>query len=275
MKIFETIKKSFQLYQYLFIFGLLRLFILCIMENQLIDADEITVSIIFFIFVIICITFIDYKYSLCTNSFSDSLITAMLVNAIGICSSEVIMFILPLFLQIIPFLDVAVDFALLSVPYVATIITGLLWTLSASLYNVILSLACSVGALKYLKIIGLIGLLIFNFIFDKINFIKQIRKHALKTLMHDIKNPKFYKKLKKKINNKKNIKNYAQNYAQDYAQNWNNNYEQDYSQNYAQDYAQNWNNNYEKNYAQNWNNNYEQNWNNNYEQNWNNNNYHQ
>jgi hypothetical protein len=271
MKIFETIKKSFQLYQYLFIFGLLRLFILCIMENQLIDADEITVSIIFFIFVIIFITFIDYKYSLCTNSFSDSLITAMLVNAIGICSSEVIMFILPLFLQIIPFLDVAVDFALLSVPYVGTIITGLLWTLSASLYNVILSLACSVGALKYLKIIGLIGLLIFNFIFDKINLIKQIRKHALKTLMHDIKNPKFYKKLKKKIINKKNIKNYAknnaQNYAQDYAQNWNNNY--------APNYAQNWNNNYEQDYSQNYAQDYEQNWNNNYEQNWNNNNYHQ
>jgi hypothetical protein len=225
--------------------------------------DDITVSIIFYIFVVLGVTLIDYNYTTCTNSILDSLLNGMLVNAIGIAGSELLMFIIPLVLKFIPFLNVIVDLILMGVPYISTIITGIFWALAASAYNVIISLTCSIEFLKYFKIIGLVGLTLFNFLFDKINFIKTLRKTGLKTLAKGIKNPKFRKKLMRKSARymKNQGRDYVQNQAYDYVQNQAYDYLQNQGQDYVQNQAYNYSQNQGQDYVQNQAYNYPQNYN--------------
>ena len=232
---------------YLIIFSFIRILILLILEklsfgNSLYDIDKTKTLAVFYIFIILCITLIYYQTY---KSWYDSILNALLLNSISTGGSELLMFIIPLISKIIPPLGLFLD-GILMFPFVSTVISGILWLLFTFIGHIIIILFNSTQFFKKFKIAAIIIIIIFNYIVDKLNFIKSFKKKGLKTLFKMnklkklIKNPtKLIKKGKKYAKN--NVKNNAQN-AQDYAQ--------DYAEDYAQDYAYNYGEN-AYNYEQN------------------------
>jgi len=171
----------------IFIFSIFRIIILCVLENLLDDPDNMIVSIILSIFVVFCIIIINYIFSTITISTFEKILNALVVNSIATCITLIISTIL----DKVPFLIIP-----LMVPYVSTIISGIIWGISAAFSNGFITLSSSIKFLTIVKMIGLIILIIFNYMFgnfaDLINIKKIGMKGAKKLVKHKLSKVKNY-----------------------------------------------------------------------------------
>ena len=179
--IINNIKKSLALIMWLFLFSLFRIFLLLAL-----DANDMKISILIFLITILSISLLNCN-SFCGKSIKNTLLNAILVNACSICISDVLMFFIPLILKIIPGVNI-ISTVLLQSEMVVTIITGILWGLVAAIsYIVIGSLPDTGKHINNIKILIIIVLTIFNFVFS---FVKDLGfKKILK--------PKNMKKIRK------------------------------------------------------------------------------
>lgn len=169
------------------IFSVFRIIILCVLENLLDDPDNIIVSFILSIFVVFCIIIINYIFSTIATSIFEKILNALVANAIATCITLIISTIL----DKVPFLIIP-----LMVPYVSTIISGIIWGISAAVSNGFITLSSSIKFLNFVKIIGLIILIIFNYMFgnfaDLINIKKMGMKGAKNLVKHKLSKVKNY-----------------------------------------------------------------------------------